>query len=184
VNAAEQLCLACGLCCDGALFDHVRLGSDEAPKKMKALGLPVTVSRSEPSIVRFPQPCSALCADRTCRLYADRPAQCRTFECGVYKAAQAGAITFPNALRTVKQARQLADRIRTLLRDLGDTDEHRSLSQRFRRMQRRVDSGGLGRTAGDTYGELALAMHRFHLLTHDKFYIKATGAAEPEAPPS
>ena len=51
------------------------------------LGLPVTVSRAAPSVVRFRQPCMALCADRTCRVYADRPLQCRTFECGVFKAA-------------------------------------------------------------------------------------------------
>src|SRR3954469_24567821 len=36
VNSGEQLCLACGLCCDGTLFDLVKLeGSDDA-RKLKA----------------------------------------------------------------------------------------------------------------------------------------------------
>lgn len=67
----------------------------------------------------FPQPCVALCADRKCRVYADRPGQCRAFECGVFKDAQSGRITGPVALRQVKQARKKADAIRRLLRKLG-----------------------------------------------------------------
>ena len=34
MNPAEQLCLACGLCCDGTLFDHVRLGPSDDAKKL------------------------------------------------------------------------------------------------------------------------------------------------------
>lgn len=183
MNSGEQLCLACGLCCDGTLFGHVRLGSDDDAKKLKALGLPVSVSRSQPPVARFPQPCTALCADRTCRLYADRPSQCRTFECGVFKDVQAGRIKFSAALRLVKQARQLANQIRGLLRELGDTAEHHSLSERFRRTQRRMESETTDATAGDTFAELGLAMHALHLLTHEKFYTKAerSDSASPSA---
>lgn len=81
----------------------------------------------------FRQPCVALCADRKCRVYADRPGQCRAFECGVFKDAQSGRITGPVALRQVKQARKKADAIRRLLRKLGDMDEDRSLGDRFLR---------------------------------------------------
>ena len=172
MKSGEQLCLTCGLCCDGALFGHVRLGPDDDAKKLKALGLPVSVSRTQPPVARFPQPCSALCADRTCRVYADRPAQCRSFECGVFKDAQAGRITFPAALRSVKQARQLADQVRRLLQKLGDTEEHRSLSERFHRTQRRMESGTVNDAEAATFAKLGLAVHAFQLLAHDKFYTK------------
>ena len=172
MKSGEQLCLACGLCCDGALFGHVRLGADDDAKKLKALGLPVSVSRAQPPVARFRQPCAALCMDRTCRVYADRPAQCRSFECGVFKDAHAGRITFPAALRLVKQARHLADQVRRLLRKLGDTEEHRSLSERFHRTQRRMESGIADEAAGHTFAELGLAVHAFQLLAHEKFYTK------------
>jgi uncharacterized protein len=173
VKPGEQLCLACGLCCDGTLFGHVRLGPDDDANKLKSLGLPVSVSRARPPLAHFPQPCMALCADRTCRLYADRPLQCRTFECGVYKDTQAGRIKFSAALRLVKQARQLANQVRRLLRDLGDTEEHRSLSERFHRTQRRIESGIADEAAAHAFAELSLAVHSLNLLTHDKFYTKA-----------
>lgn len=179
VTSAEQLCLACGLCCDGSLFGHVRLGPDDDAKKLKSLGLPVSVSRAQNPVARFPQPCAALCTDRTCRVYADRPVQCRTFECGVFKDAQASRITFSSALRLVKQARQRVDKIRRLLRKLGDTEEHRSLDDRFHRTQQRVESSLADKKAANTFAELSLAMHAFTLLAFKKFYTKAGAEASP-----
>src|SRR5258706_192610 len=120
MNAAvtEQLCLACGLCCDGTLFHNVQLHASDDAAKLKALGLPIRTPNAELATSRFPQPCAALCADRRCRVYADRPLQCHVFECGVYKELAAGRIEFPAALRLVTQARQRAEKIRELLREL------------------------------------------------------------------
>jgi hypothetical protein len=173
VTPAEKLCLTCGLCCDGTLFNHVKLGPRDDAKKLKALGLPVSVTRAATPIAHFPQPCAALCADRTCRVYADRPAQCRTFECGVFQAAEAGRIKSAAALRLVTHARRQADKIRRLMRALGDTDEHRALNERFLRTQHRLEADGADGAAADTFAELSLAVHTFDLLTHEKFYTKA-----------
>ena len=173
MNSGEKLCLACGLCCDGTLFDNVQLGAGDDAKKLKALGLPVAVTRGRTAITFFRQPCVALCADRTCRVYADRPGQCRAFECGVFKDAEAGRIPEAAALRQVKQARRKADKIRSLLRELGDTDETRSLGDRFRRTQRRMEAGGGDAEAGAKFAELGLAVHQFNLLAHEKFYTRA-----------
>ncbi len=173
MKSGEKLCLACGLCCDGTLFDNVRLGPGDDATKLKTLGLPVSSSRAAPPIVHFPQPCAALCADRSCRLYADRPLQCRVYECGVFKAAHAGRITFAAALRLVKRARRQADQVRRLLRELGDFEDHRSLSERFRRTQRRLESGRADGAAADTFAELSQAVHRLFLLMHERFYTKA-----------
>ena len=173
VNIGEDLCLACGLCCDGTLFDNVQLGPRDDAKHLRALGLPVAVTRGRVPVTFFRQPCAALCADRTCRVYADRPGQCRAFECGVFKAAQSGAISAAAALREVRKARRAAEKIRRLLRRLGDTDEHRPLAERFRRTQRRMESGAADAAAGALFAELGLAVHRFNLLAHEKFHVRA-----------
>lgn len=172
VNSGERLCLACGLCCDGTLFDNVQLGAGDDAQKLKALGLPVAVTRGRTTVTFFRQPCVALCADRACRVYADRPGQCRAFECGVFKDAEAGRIAFAAALRLVKSTRRKADNIRRLLRELGDTDEQRSLGDRFRRTQRRMEAGGVDAGAGETFAELGVAVHQFNLLAHEKFYTR------------
>lgn len=173
MTSGEHLCLACGLCCDGALFDHVQLGPRDDAHKLKALGLPVRTARGATPVLRFRQPCAALCADRTCRLYAERPGQCRDFECGVFKDAQAGRIGFSAALRMVKQMRRRVEKVRRLLRALGDNDEERSLRERFRRTQRRMEATGADAAAAELFSELGLAVHALNLLAHEKFYTKA-----------
>lgn len=173
VNSAEQLCLACGLCCDGTLFDLVKLEAGDDAGKLKALGLPVYLSRGKAPVARFPQPCAALCENRTCRLYADRPWQCRTFECKTFKEAKAGRVSFTAALALVKQARRRADRVRRLLRELGDTDEHRALGERFHRTSERLETGNADEAAKATFADLSLAVHHLRLLSYNKFYTKA-----------
>lgn len=172
VETGEQLCLACGLCCDGTLFDLVKLEASDDVAKVKALGLPVKVSRGKVPIARFPQPCAALCADRSCRLYTDRPWQCRVFECRVFKDAKSGRVTFASALRIVKQARRRADNIRRLLRELGDTDEHRALGERFHRTSARMESTSADATAKEKYADLSLAVHHLKRQAFDRFYTQ------------
>jgi len=182
VSAGEELCLACGLCCDGTLFGHVRLGAQDDPRKLKALGLPVSTSRSEPPINRFRQPCSALCADRRCRVYTDRPTQCRTFECRVFQDLRAGRLDPEAARRRVIQARRRASRVRALLRKLGDTDEHHSLDQRFRKAHLRMESGLVDAAEADLFAQLTQAVHALHLLAHDAFYTRPAENRLPRRP--
>ncbi len=171
-SPAEKLCLACGLCCDGTLFDNVQLKPGDDPKRLRAGGLPVTVSRGREPVARFPQPCAALCQDRTCRLYADRPEQCRTYECKVYQGMQAGRLTPAAALRIVTNARRQADRVRKLLRTLGDHDEHRSLGERFHRMQENMEANPGDPAALATFADLSLAVHKLKLLAHEKLHVR------------
>lgn len=172
VNLGDQLCVACGLCCDGTLFDLVKLEASDDRSKLKALGLPVKISRGAVPVARFPQPCAALCEDRRCRLYADRPWQCRVFECGVLKDAKAGRISVAVALRLIKQVRRRADKARRLLRELGDTEEHRSLGERFHRMSERLESGNTDAAANSMFADLSLEIHHLKLQTLDKFYTQ------------
>jgi Fe-S-cluster containining protein len=182
VKSGEHLCRACGLCCDGTLFDVVKLERGDDAGKLEALGLPVSLSRGKTPVARFPQPCSALCEDRSCRLYAERPWQCRTFECQVFKEAKTGRITFAAALGLVKKARQRADHVRRLLRELGDADEHRALGERFHRTAERMESGSADEAAKAKFADLSLAVHRLKLLSQSGFYAQNEARSEGKTP--
>lgn len=173
VDSAEDLCLSCGLCCDGALYDFVKLEQSDDAQRLKQLGLSVKVSRGRIPVTRFPQPCAALCQDRTCRIYRERPQQCQEFECGVLKEAKAGQITYATGLREVKKARRRADEVRRLLRELGDTDEHRALGERFHRTSERLEAGGIAEAVKAKYADLTQAVHHLKLQVAEKFYLRS-----------
>ncbi len=169
-SVAEKLCLACGLCCDGALFKDVELQPGDDAARLLALGLPL--SHGESALghrpTKFPQPCAALGADCRCRVYADRPLRCRQFECALFKTVLAGQVTTEAALRTIRPARQRAANVRLLLRALGDTEEQAALSLRFRRLNKRIEAGTDDETA-NTFAELTLALHDLNLFLRREF---------------
>lgn len=140
--------------------------------RLKKLDMPVRTSRAKTPLVYFQQPCAALCTDGTCRIYADRPSQCREFECRVYKETAAGEMDPAEALKWIKQARTQGESARRWLRRLGDNDETRSLHERFRRMQKRLNTEGAGADEGEYVAKLNLAMHRLHLLAHERFHTR------------
>jgi hypothetical protein len=73
-------------------------------------------------------------------------------------------------LRLVRQAQQRAQRVRQLLRELGDVDETVALSVRFRRMRARFEQGLDSSENIDRFGELTLATHDLNLLLAEAFY--------------
>jgi uncharacterized protein len=164
-----ELCPACGLCCNGVIFANVGLQRDSEATRLRSLGLPV---RTPPTTLRPPhltQPCAAFDGCR-CRFYADRPHYCSEFECVLLKSVTAGRTGAAAALRIIRTARERADKVRSLLSDLGDTDELLPLSARFRRTGKRLQQGDLDEATADLYGQLTLAVHDLNLLLGDAFY--------------
>ena len=119
---------------------------------------------------KFPQPCSALCSDKTCRIYADRPIRCRQFECALFKSVSSVAVSAEAAFRIIRKARLRAEKVRRLLRKLGDEKETLALSLRFRRLRRRIESQPLTDEIADDYAKLSLAVHELNLQLRADFY--------------
>lgn len=165
-EAVAQLCPQCAMCCNGVLFKDVELQPGDNAARLKALGLPFARTLT----LKFPQPCEALCEDRRCRVYAERPARCREFECALLKSVVAGEMEPLGALRVIRDTQRRAERVKRLLRELGDDEESRALSLRFRRMQRRFESTALDEAMADKFGELTLAVHDLNLVLRAKFY--------------
>lgn len=164
-EAISQLCPQCAMCCNGVLFKDVELQPGDDAAKLRQLGLPFARSRK----LKFPQPCAALGGCR-CQIYSDRPARCRDFECALLKSVAAGETSVIEALKVIRDAHQRAEKVRRLLRACGDANEWLALSLRFKRTKHRLESSPFDEGAGDTFGELTLAVHDLNLLLREKFY--------------
>jgi Fe-S-cluster containining protein len=128
MNAIDQLCPNCGLCCNGALFADVELRAGDDPKQLAKLGLPL--ARKGPRKLAFPQACA--CFDgKLCRIYPDRPKRCRLFACGLLKRVKAGDMEPEAALHEIAAARRQLEKIETFLEAMGQTDKTLALTHRY-----------------------------------------------------
>ncbi len=128
MNGIEQLCPNCGLCCDSTLFADVELRASDKPARLNQLGL--TLFRKTKTTTAFTQPCA--CFDgRLCKIYADRPKRCGLFECGLLKRVETGEVTVSAALKKISTAKKQAERVRGLLRSLGQREERMALTHRY-----------------------------------------------------
>jgi Fe-S-cluster containining protein len=173
-DVTGELCLACGLCCNGVIFADVKLQPGDDAGRLRSVGLPVSMRQSARRAPRFRQPCAALEGWR-CRVYADRPKYCREFECVLFKSVKAGRTEPDAALCVIRTARERAEKVQRLLRALGDKDEAVALSARFRRTARRLGEAELEDGIADTYAQLTLAVHDLNLLVGEAFYPGAAG---------
>ena len=128
MNAVDQLCPNCGLCCDSTLFADVELRAGDDAKRLAKLGL--TIEKKTKTKLAFSQPCA--CFDgKLCKIYNERPKRCRLFDCGLLKKVDAGKMTAGAALKKIAVAKQRAEKVRELLRQSGQREEQMALTHRY-----------------------------------------------------
>jgi uncharacterized protein len=154
MNAVDQLCPNCGLCCDSTLFADVELRARDDAKRLAKLGLSL-VKKGKIKIA-FAQPCA--CFDgKFCRIYADRPKRCRLFECGLLKKVGAGEMSASAALKKISEAKALAKKVRGLLQSLGQPTETLALTKCYAAAMREpIDLAG---DSAERRGELMLTVN-------------------------
>lgn len=149
-RAASELCLSCGLCCDGSLFWAVPVDPDEpAPAALDADGW-------------LRQPCA--CFRGRCTVYDERPEACRAFDCRVLQTVAAGR-------RDARWARERIAAMRRLVAALdealpGKDSVYRRAAEFLARHQKELDDPAFQRKHRRTLKGLAeyeAALAGFHV---------------------
>jgi uncharacterized protein len=155
MNAIDSLCTNCGLCCDGSLFADVELQSGDDSERLARLGLVLTKKGRRK--LAFVQPCA--CFDgKYCKIYGQRPRQCRLFECGVLKKVRAGKMSSNAALKIISEAKTLANRVRDHLSVLGQRPDHLPMTRCYSEaMTAPIDLSRDRNAAGEGHGQLMQA---------------------------
>jgi hypothetical protein len=103
-RSGSDLCLRCGLCCDGTVFSNIILEPGEEDY-VASLGLHPTVAEDKPVA---PQPCPAF-VDGCCSLYeVGRPKTCHTYACGILDGYLNAAAGIDASLAVIRLVRSLA----------------------------------------------------------------------------
>lgn len=129
-NAAARLCAACGMCCDGTMFQIVRMQPGEVPAALGKLGLKIRCRDGE---YYMEQPCSALRENR-CTVYEQRPVRCRLFNCQQLGRVERGESTESEAMAMIVETRGLVERVKGLIEQCGLREDGQALVERYERV--------------------------------------------------
>ncbi|HBJ85622.1 MAG TPA: hypothetical protein DDZ88_17445 [Verrucomicrobiales bacterium] len=129
-KAASRLCTACGMCCDGTMFQIVKLQPGDNPAELGRLGLKI---RSRDGEFHMEQPCAAL-KELSCTVYAMRPTRCRLFHCQQLRRVESGEAAEHEALAVIVAAREWVGRVRDLIVQNGLREDGQALLDRFERV--------------------------------------------------
>ncbi len=102
-----ELCLSCGLCCKGMLFDHAAIETDET-ELVNQLGL--NPYQKKVDYDAFSLPCPRF-KDSKCTIYAQRPRICGDYQCKLLNGYLQGEISFGESIELVRKAISLMEAI-------------------------------------------------------------------------
>lgn len=105
-----QICVGCGLCCDGTLFSHIAaLDDGDLGLPLRSLGVELIYEADPPA---FALPCPAV-ADGVCTIYdLHRPRACREFECDVCRGVVEGRLAVEDARAIIARTAAVRDEVR------------------------------------------------------------------------
>ena len=95
-----NICLSCGLCCDGTLIGFVQLESEELSVVRELM---VIEEVDENGF--FYLPCKNLGCNG-CKIYSQRPKQCGKFKCRVLKSIEKEELDFDSAVEIINVIQQ------------------------------------------------------------------------------
>lgn len=111
----SELCLDCGLCCDGTLFRQVKV-TDAEREALINRGIGVGAKKGAPVMWL---PCGKL-RGKCCTMYEARPAGCRAFVCALGMKLTRREVSLDEAKA---QVREMFARLAELHRVLGGDDQ-------------------------------------------------------------
>jgi uncharacterized cysteine cluster protein YcgN (CxxCxxCC family) len=109
IDPGSELCVGCGMCCSGVLYDRAKVAPGEEPS-MVAAGLDLF---DEGDKRFFRLPCPQLNCTR-CMIYETRFTICRTFQCALLRRVERREVSLPEAQAKVATALQLLGRVTTI----------------------------------------------------------------------
>lgn len=110
---AGRLCQACGICCDGTLFGHVSLSSDEI-QKMESYNVKIIEDKGRKP--RFLPPCPCF-KEGSCSIYVDRPRKCVSYHCKLQKAVMNGTVEYEESLKLVDLVKKYTEWVKGAILD-------------------------------------------------------------------
>ena len=107
----SDLCITCGLCCNGTLFDYADLKEHEFEQVVR-LGMKPADDTNKTG---FSLPCPQLDGTK-CSCYGDRPSVCGDFMCELVDTLTTGEMSLDETQHVVARTKEISNELRAQLR--------------------------------------------------------------------
>lgn len=150
-----ELCLSCGLCCEGVIFNRAALKDDEI-RLAKDYNLDYFPAGEEKFAFRLP---CHLYQDNKCSIYLSRPDACKRYRCDLLKRLTSGNIDLEESKQIVSQVKSLMDSINKRMINIEHSGDFRQRVVKFMDLRSRnsmvyKDSNALLKDIGLFYSTL------------------------------
>ena len=125
-SPASRLCISCGLCCRGIIFNRAALKPEERGLAMKH-GLEYFSNGDEG--FAFSLPCR-LFREEGCPIYLERLSACKRYKCNLLKRVISGETALNEGLIIVSKTRSIMDSIE----QISDHDGQMDLRQKVQKL--------------------------------------------------
>jgi len=138
-DPAQSLCVQCGLCCDGTIFEHARVFPEDDLTQLEADGFILLTAAERRG---FALPCHHQ-QGRVCTVYQQwRPTICQTFRCRLLRRFEAGELSWEEARARIERTVALVEGIQARL-PAPSEEERTSLKQRMAAWQQAQTAAGV-----------------------------------------
>jgi Fe-S-cluster containining protein len=120
----SPLCLACGLCCQGALHTYAALEPDEIAL---AIQLRLSLYPNHWTPEGFYLPCAYFQENR-CSIYPKRPKVCASYQCELLQNYLQGQVSYDESISIIESAKHL---ISVIQQQIGAVDASKSIWQQI-----------------------------------------------------
>jgi len=173
-DAEQSLCVQCGLCCDGAIFERARVFPEDDLARLAADGFILLTTAVSSG---FALPCHHQ-QGRICGVYQRwRPQICHTFRCALLRRFEAGELAWAEALARIESTVALVERIQAQLPTQGNS-ERKSLKQRLASWQEAQTAAGVD--VRRTFAPLLLDFVSLQRILDQHFRVKAANVKPKE----
>ncbi|WP_313114053.1 YkgJ family cysteine cluster protein [Aequorivita sediminis] len=157
ITPEQEICIKCGLCCDGTLFNHAVLRKDEKES------LPPLIAKrymQTETGEAFKLPCPYF--DKKCTIYdQEKPDVCSSFRCQLLKNLSKEKTTKVDAAQIVENAMELRSEIFALYEKVNTTKEPMSFRDILFDLRVRTEKNELENIKDP---QLDLLMFKSHIL--------------------
>ena len=165
MNDSGNICLSCGLCCDGTLIGFVQLER----KEMLRLRTIMEIEEGNGEGF-FLQPCENLgCSG--CTIYSKRPNKCAEFECGLLNSIEQKKISFDSAIEVIELVKQLKSTILNQLMGLPFKLQSKSFYFKILELEKLLNKKADNITLRQDHKDLMLNIEQLDKLVVSKFRI-------------